>query len=140
MTRRPAATLLAILLAGGALLSGCGGGELKRPPPPGPTETTVRPGPDGVQAVEISVGDDYRFTPATIDVLVGRIRLTLHHVGRGAPHTLYGAGVPGMRIGLVRPGETQSIQFIAARPGRFRFVCTIHEAQGQTGTLVVAPK
>jgi plastocyanin len=26
------------------------------------------------------------------------------------------------------------------RPGRFRFVCTIHEAQGQTGTLVVAPR
>jgi plastocyanin len=131
--------LLGALLLGCALLAGCGSSELKRPPPRGPTETTVRPGPDGVQRVEVDVGDDYRFTPSTIDVQVGRIRLSLHHVGQGAPHTLYGAGVPGMRVGLVRPGETQTVQFTASQPGRFRFVCTIHEAQGQTGTLVVTP-
>jgi plastocyanin len=130
---------LACLLLACLSLAGCGSGTLKRPPPSGPTETSVRPGPDGVQAVDMRVGDDYRFTPSIIDAHVGPIRITLHHVGQGAPHTLYGADVPGMRIGLIRPGETQSVQFTASRPGRFRFVCTIHEAQGQTGTLVVAP-
>jgi hypothetical protein len=50
------------------------------------------------------------------------------------------ADVPGMRVALVRPGDTRSIQFTAAKPGRCQFVCTIHEAQGQTGTLVVAPR
>jgi plastocyanin len=133
--RRSTALVLAACLA----LAGCTNRELKRPPPSGPTATTVRPGADGVQHVDIDVGDDYRFTPATIQAQVGRIRLSLHHVGHGAPHTLYGADVPGMRVGLVRPGETQSVQFTASQPGRFRFVCTIHEAQGQTGTLVVAP-
>jgi plastocyanin len=137
MIRR--AALTGAVLAGCLLAAGCGSGQLKRPPPPGPTQISVRPGPDGVEAVTVDVGDDYRFTPATIDVTVGRIRLSLHHVGAGAPHTLYAADVPGMRIGLVRPGETQTVRFTASRPGRFRFICTIHEAQGQTGTLVVAP-
>jgi plastocyanin len=132
------ARLLASFMVGCVLLPACSNRELKRPPPTGPTETTVRPGPDGVQAVDINVGDDYRFSPSTIDAQVGRIRITLHHIGHGAPHTLLGPAVPGMRIGLVRPGETQSVQFRASQPGRYRFVCTIHEAQGQTGTLVVA--
>jgi plastocyanin len=132
--------LIGCVLLGCVVLGGCGNRELRRPPPSGPTETTVRPGPDGVQAVDVDVGDDYRFSPAVINVQVGRIRLTLHHVGQGAPHTLYAAAVPGMQITLVRSGETQSVQFTATRPGRYQFVCTIHEAQGQTGTLVVAPK
>ena len=131
--------LAGCFLVGCVLLSGCSNREMRRPPPSGPAETTVRPGPDGVQAVDINVGDDYRFSPAVINVRVGQIRLTLHHVGQGAPHTLYSAAVPGMRVGLVRSGETQSVQFTIAQPGRYRFVCTIHEAQGQTGTLVVAP-
>jgi plastocyanin len=130
--------LLRCALVGCVLLTACTNRELNRPPPHGPTETTVRPGPDGVQAVDISVGDDYRFSPSVVNAQVGRIRLTLRHTGEGAPHTLFGPGVPGMRVGLVRPGETQSVQFTAGQPGRYRFVCTIHEAQGQTGTLVVA--
>jgi plastocyanin len=140
VARRVSTVLLRAVLVAAMVVTGCSSREMRRPPPTGPTETTVRPGPDGVQAVDVNVGDDYRFSPAVIDVQVGRIRLALHHVGKGAPHTLYGAQVPGMRVGLVRAGETQSVQFTAARPGRFRFVCTIHEAQGQTGTLVVAPK
>jgi plastocyanin len=131
--------LIACVLVGCVLLAACSNRELKRPAPSGPTETTVRPGPDGLQAVDINVGDDYRFSPSVVNVQVGRIRLSLHHVGHGAPHTLFGSGVRGMRVGLIRPGETQSVQFTASQPGRYRFVCTIHEAQGQTGTLVVAP-
>ncbi len=138
--RRVGTVLLRCVVIGCLLLTGCGNRDLKRPPPTGPTEASARPGPAGLQLVDIDVGDDYRFSPAVIDARVGRIRLTLHHVGHGAPHTLYGADVPGMRVGLVRPGETQSTQFTASRAGRYRFVCTIHEAQGQTGTLVVAPK
>jgi plastocyanin len=142
MSRRVWTVLLRCVLIGCVVLpsgTACTNRDLKRPPPSGPTETTVRPGPDGVQAIDINVGDDYRFTPAVIDAQVGRIRLTVHHVGHGAPHTLYGAAVPGMRVGLLRPGETRSVQFTASQPGRYGFVCTIHEAQGQTGILVVAP-
>ncbi|MEN3356938.1 MAG: hypothetical protein V7637_920 [Mycobacteriales bacterium] len=129
----------AVLLAA-ALLAGCSNREPLKPPPTGPTEVAVRPGADGVQQVTVDAGDDNRFSPAIIDATVGTIRLTLRHTGTGAPHTLYGATVPGLRVPLVRAGETRSIQFTASHPGRYGFVCTIHEAQGQTGTLVVTPR
>jgi plastocyanin len=128
------------LLAGGLLVTGCTNTGPIRPPAQGPTEAHASIGPGGVQQVVVNAGDDLRFSPAVVDVTVGRIRLTLRHSGHGAPHTLYAADVPGLRVPLVRPGDTQSVQFTASRPGRYRFVCTIHEAQGQTGTLVVVPR
>lgn len=131
---------VAVVLLAGSVLAGCSNREPLKPPPVGPTEVSIRPGADGVQQVTVDAGDDNRFSPAIIDATVGRIRLTLKHTGTGAPHTLYGAAVPGMRVPLVRAGETQSIQFTASQAGRYRFICTIHEAQGQTGTLVVAPR
>jgi len=135
------AALAAGALAGIAGIAACGTGDRPpRPPAQGPTEVTVTPGPDGVQVVVVNAGDDYRFTPSVINVSVGKITLTLSHTGRGAPHTLYGAQVAGMRVPLVRSGETRSITFTASQRGRYRFVCTIHEAQGETGTLVVAPR
>jgi plastocyanin len=135
----PRAPLFA-LLSGGLLLTGCTNTEPVRPPAQGPTEASAGVGPDGVQQVVVSAGDDLRFSPAVVDATVGRIRLTLRHIGHGAPHTLYAASVPGLRVPLVRPGDTQSVQFTASQPGRYTFVCTIHEAQGQTGTLVVTPR
>ena len=131
--------IAAVLLAAG-LLVGCSNREPLKPPQVGPTEVAIHPGADGVQRVTVDAGDDNRFSPAIIDATVGPIRLTLHHTGTGAPHTLYGATVPGLRVPLVRAGETSSIQFTASHPGRYGFVCTIHEAQGQTGTLVVTPR
>jgi plastocyanin len=129
-----------VLLVGCLVAAGCSNREPLRPPAQGPTEAHADTAADGVQQVVISAGDDYRFSPSVVDATVGRIRLTLRHTGQGAPHTLYGATLPGLRVPLVRPGETQSIQFTAAQPGRYSFVCTIHETQGETGTLVVAPK
>jgi plastocyanin len=128
-----------LLIAGCLAAAGCSNREPTRPPAQGPSEVTVSPGPDGVQQVVVSAGDDYRFTPSIIDATVGKIRLTLRHTGQGAPHTLYGATIAGLRVPLVRSGETRSIQFTASQPGRYGFVCTIHEAQGETGMLVVAP-
>jgi plastocyanin len=92
----------------------------------------------GVQEVVITTDSKYRFTPATITVHPGRVRITLKHVGAsGAPHDWQLQGFPADNVPLVQPGQTRSIEFTAPPPGRYQFVCTIHVAQGQTGTLVV---
>ena len=132
--------LLRCVVVGCVLLSACSNREMKRPPPHGPTETTVRPGPDGVQAVDISVCDDYRFSPSLVNVQVGRIRLTLRHIGKGAPHNWQAPQLPGASVPLTTAGQSNSVRFTIGRPGDYRFLCSIHEAQGQVGRLVVAAK
>ena len=101
---RPGRRVLAaaVAIGGSALLCACGGGtdQPLRPPAAGPSAVTASAGPHGVQVVTVGAGDDYRFTPSLINVVVGKIRLTLRHTGQGAPHTLYGAAVPGMRVPL----------------------------------------
>jgi plastocyanin len=90
-----------------------------------------------VQQVTLEVGDTYRFTPNVITVHPGMVRVTLVHTGTGAPHDLQVLGFPADFVPLVTPKGTSSATFVAPAPGRYEFVCTIHQAQGQTGTLVV---
>lgn len=126
------------LLLGG-LVAACGG-EPAEPPPQSsrPDEVTLTPGPDGVQAVEVDADDRNRFHPSLINAKPGPVRLTLHHVGVGAPHNWLTRDLPGARVPLVRGGETRTASFRIGRPGSYRFVCTIHEAQGSVGRIVVA--
>lgn len=91
----------------------------------------------GVQQVVITTDSSYRFSPSTITVHPGRVRLVLKHSGTGAPHDWQLQGFPADYVPLVQPGQERSIEFTAPAPGRYQFVCTIHIAQGQTGTLVV---
>ena len=92
---------------------------------------------DGVQQITVYVDDTYRFTPDTITVHPGLVKVTLVHRGTGAPHDLSVQGFPVDFGPLVNPGGTSSATFTAPAPGRYQFVCTIHFAQGQTGTLIV---
>jgi plastocyanin len=92
---------------------------------------------DGVQQVMIYVDDTYRFSPDTITVHSGPVKVTLVHRGTGAPHDFQVTGFPGDFVPIVRGGGTSSATFTAPMPGRYQFVCSIHIAQGQTGTLVV---
>lgn len=133
---RSAAVLAAT--AGCLLLVACGG----EPPAPAaqsarPDRVTVSPGPDGVQVVDIDADDANRFHPSLIDAQPGPVQLTLHHVGSGAPHNWSARDLPGARLPLVRGGESRTVRFQAGRPGDYRFVCTIHEAQGSVGRLVI---
>jgi plastocyanin len=94
---------------------------------------------DGAQHVTIVVDDRYRFDPATITVHPGMVTITLEHKGTGAPHDLQVVGFPSDSVPLVTHGQTVSSTFTTPSPGRYEFVCTIHRALGQTGTLVVLP-
>jgi plastocyanin len=93
----------------------------------------------GVQDITLTTDQKYRFDPSTITVHPGKVRITLKHVGTGAPHNWSLQGFPNDYVPLVSPGQQKSIEFTAPAPGKYTFVCTIHVAQGQTGTLIVLP-
>ena len=129
------------MLAGGTLLLGltsCGqadnpaAGEASQP-----DEITVSPGAGGTQSVEVDAGDDFRFHPSLINAQPGPVRLTLKDVGKGAPHNWQAAQLPGAQVPLTTAGQSSTVSFTIGRPGDYRFVCSIHESQGQVGRLVV---
>jgi plastocyanin len=105
-----------------------------RPQPSGTAVVTVV---DGVQQVTLHVGDTYRFSPSVITVHPGQVKVTLVHTGTGAPHDFQVVGFPGDFVPLVRPKGTSSATFTAPAPGTYTFICTIHQAQGQVGKLIV---
>src|SRR5712691_5507463 len=139
--RRIARTGLILVAAGSALTAGCQRRHETAPPPP-PMSVTVTPGGDGVQAVTVSEAGpgQYRFVPDTITAGVGRIRITFRNTGN-TPHNLTFSDLvdAGKRVAVptLRGGAEESIDFTVGTPGQYRFVCTIHEALGQTGTLNV---
>jgi plastocyanin len=129
------------MLAGCALmvaLTSCGEADNPAADESGqPDEVTLSPGPDGTQSVEVDAGDDFRFHPSVINARPGPVQLTLKHVGKGAPHNWQAAQLPGASVPLTTAGTSNSVRFTIGRPGDYRFICSIHETQGQVGRLVV---
>lgn len=125
-----------LLAVAGFALVGCTNTESpanRRPQSGAATASVIA----GVQQVTIQAGDDYRFHPSTITVHPGKVEVILHHPGTGAPHNWQLTGFPADFVPLTAAGQTSRATFIAPAPGRYRFICTIHVAQGQTGTLIV---
>ena len=94
----------------------------------------------GVQQITLRSGLDLRFTPSTIVVHPGTVRLVLVNTskpGAGPPHNVTFAGLPSANVATTDAGRQSSVMFIAPAPGTYHFVCSIHAAQGQTGTLIV---
>lgn len=122
----------------GLLTAGCSNTQasVNRRPHVGATTAAAV---DGVQQVTVTAGDTYRFDPSTITVHPGTVRITLVNAGQGAPHDWSLLGMPAAATALTPAGATESVTFTAPAPGTYTFVCTIHERQGQTGTLVVLP-
>jgi plastocyanin len=135
--RRTVATLAVLggLLAGAA---GCSNTQsaANREPHTGSASATLV---DGVQQITLTVGPTFRFAPSTITVHPGRVKITLHHLGTGAPHDWQLTSIPGDYIPIIGDNQSESITFTAPAPGRYQFQCTIHLRQGQTGTMIVLP-
>jgi plastocyanin len=91
----------------------------------------------GVQQITVTAGSTYRFDPSTISVHPGQVKVILENVGSGAPHDWSLLALPGAQTSQIGAGASASVTFTAPSPGTYTFVCTIHEKQGQTGTLVV---
>lgn len=131
------------MVAGLALiLAGCDNSQPAVATAPQHGDVTVTPGPDGVQSVVIDANDEFRFIPDTVRVHVGKVRITLKNVGT-TPHdltfTTLTDGAGKVAVPLTRGGTERSVEFTVNTPGSYRFVCTLHEALNQTGTLIVSP-
>jgi plastocyanin len=128
------------LLAALALIAGCAReAEVNKRPHLG--TATATPAAGGVQQVVVRAGVDLRFTPSTIVVRPGRVRILLVNTankGAGPPHNLTFDGLPGVDdVPDVQAGYAASVTFVAPGPGTYSFVCTIHANQGQTGKMIV---
>jgi plastocyanin len=140
VSRVGAAAAALVLAAGGvAACSNSRSAPQKRPHSGSGSASTV----NGVQQITVLTGTDLRFHPSTLVVHPGPVRILLINrvkAGRGGPpHNLQVTGLPGAAVPLVPAGDVASVTFVAGKPGRYNFVCTIHVQQGQTGTLVVEP-
>ena len=130
---------LIVLAAGCTLGAGC---QRRTEGPPPATAVTVTPGVGGVQEVTVSEAGpgQYRFLPDTITVRPGRVRLTFRNTGN-TPHNLTFSDLTaaGRRVAsaTLHGGGQQTLDFTVTTPGQYRFVCTIHQALGQTGVLSV---
>jgi plastocyanin len=119
------------------LLAGCSNRNASINRRPQSSSSVTASAVNGVQQVTIYAGDTFRFSPDVITVHPGPVRVLLVHTGSGAPHDLQVVGFPTDFVPLVSPKGTSSATFTAPAPGRYTFICTIHQAQGQVGTLIV---
>jgi plastocyanin len=136
-------TALLAIAAGCALLAtvGCQRHTRASAPPPA-SAVTLTPGADGVESVLVSEAGAgrYRFVPSQITVRPGRIRITFRNTDT-TPHNLtfstLAEGGSRVAVPTLRGGGEQSVDFTLTTPGQYQFVCTLHQALGQTGTLTV---
>lgn len=131
------ATVLGLALVGLVLLGGCvSKGPANREPYLGTGAASVV---SGVQEITLTVDNSFRFAPSAFTVHPGRIRVVLHHTDKGSPHNWQLSGFPAAYVPTISAGRTNSVTFDAPAPGRYQFLCTIHERQGQVGTMTVLP-
>jgi plastocyanin len=128
-------TVPAVVLLTAAALVGCSNRDSSatRQPHTGSATASVV---NGVQQVTLKA-TNFRFTPSTITVHPGRVHVILVNDGPGAPHNFSLVDFPADFVPLASGGQTTEATFTAPSPGTYKFVCTIHAKQGQTGTLVV---
>lgn len=118
---RLAATAGATLLAAAALTACTAGGSTS-------------------QQVTVHATDRLRFTPSTVTVHVGTVRVTLVDDG-SYPHNL---SVPGVHVTSTTvtggPGERSTIVTLRfSHPGSYPFACAYHASAGMRGRFVVNP-
>jgi plastocyanin len=99
-------------------------------------DVQVTAGAGGVQAVTIDGGDNMRFDPSTIHVHPGKVKITLDVTGT-TPHELSFTKDIKPTIPLTLHGQHGSIEFTVTKPGRYPFVCQLHQREGMTGTMIV---
>ncbi len=131
---------VAVLAVAGlaALATGCSNRNAPQANEPHTGDVRVTAGPDGVQAITISGGDNFRFNPSTFHVHPGKVKITLRDSGT-TPHQFNFTGKPHLAIPMTMHGQSNSIQFTVRQPGRYPFVCDLHVRENMTGTMIVDP-
>lgn len=140
----PAAALVVALALGAAVVAGCSRtGSQAHVSGTGPAVTgdpsataTARPAADGVQQVVVDATDDNHFKPDVVLAHVGKLRVTVTNpsvfpVDLSFP-TL------GVHSTTIFTGNSAVVTVDVTAAGSYPFVCTFHEHDGMTGSLVVS--
>ena len=87
--------------------------------------------------VHISGGDTLTFSPTTLRVRPGLLRVMFTATGK-LPQTL---SSPALRMdsGNVPAGHTVTIDVLVPRAGKYLFYSAYHKLQGMTGHLIAHP-
>lgn len=137
MSHLPTGTARPALAACLLVLVGCGPSTTTSGH--GDTGSGVTVDADGAQHVRLDGSGDDRFSPSTFHVHTGAVMIELHNTG-GAPHDLTFDDATLKSTGTILSEASGSIWITIRRPGRYPFVCTIHERQGMRGMMIVDPR
>jgi plastocyanin len=94
-------------------------------------------GDDGVQRIDVHIGDDLRFTPSVVRARAGVIEFTFHNDGL-TPHDVRVEATPASGTGNVNGGDVATVRVSVDRPGSYPFPCLYHSTSGMLGSLVVS--
>jgi plastocyanin len=91
-------------------------------------------------AIQVAMGDDFRFDPAVITVQVGQ-PVELEIASTGALEHNFISDSLGVTSTNVQGGQSETLTFTPGTPGEYEFYCKIagHREAGMVGTIVVEP-
>jgi plastocyanin len=112
------------------------GAEAASSRPQGSSSSQPQADDAGAEVVRVTAGPKLEFTPKTLHVKKGPIRLILTVVGT-QPQNLT---IPqlGVSSGAVSPGKPREINIAIPHAGKFTFFSAYHRLQGMTGTILAS--
>jgi plastocyanin len=141
--------MIAAAMAAALAVAGCGGsgapsGSAAQTPAthaPGTSApgTSAPAGSASGQQVTITGTNSLRFSPMTVHVHAGKVRITLMDMG-AYPHNIVipRLGVTSRTVTGDPGGGRVSFTVTFAHPGRYPFHCQYHASSGMTGVFVVS--
>ena len=114
---------------------GPGGSGIAAPSSTPEVWATATPGTDGVQRIEVTAGDDLRFTPSLVQAHPGVIEFVFRNVGGTAHDVRVEPGTAD--TGNFNGGDTRTLRVTVDQPGRYPFPCLYHVSSGMQGMLEV---
>ncbi|NUR72312.1 MAG: hypothetical protein HOU81_15975 [Hamadaea sp.] len=142
MIRRLVALLTVVSLSGCAIWgteggpSGAGAAKPTATAEASSVPVTASRGADGVQRIEITIGDDLRLRPDTVRATTGTIEITFRNSGV-TPHDISVDTVPAVDGGNVNGGDTRTVTVTVTQPGTYPMPCAYHVTSGMQGTLEI---
>ncbi len=114
---------------------GPGGAGIAAGSSPSEVPVVATAGSDGVQRIDVTAGDDLRFTPSLVQAHTGVIEFMFHNAGTTAHDVEVEPGTAA--TGNLNGGDTRTVRVTVDKPGRYPFPCLYHVSSGMTGTLEV---
>jgi plastocyanin len=126
----PAAALIMVLAGSCTSSPGSAGKSSTLAGPAARTDSVA----EDVQVIKIQGTDALRFSPSSLVLKPGRVRVVFTVAGK-KPQT-FTSRVLGADSGIVSAGETVTVDLEIPKPGKYPFYSAFHEKQGMKGVLL----